>query len=523
MRQPDSWAVRRARPAFGGAGDRRHDRGQEDQRAGRVGDEGHAGARRRDDQAADDRAHDVQGEVGVDAQQAVDSVPSGVVHHGRREEAAAARPGHPEGRAEEEPGDEDGQGEVVGQGEYAQAGEGERAQYAVGDEERARRYAQPAQSDGQRQDGGQDERCRLDHAHRDRLRDVAVDGERLHRHGHEDHAGADVRQQVAQKEASHPAVAQDLAVGLVVLGRLGRQWLVSCSEAGRPVCARFTRFTPRTARHPVVLRATVEAVAHAWTLTGATIRPNNPSDTLMPRSRHRDQHLAALNPLRSAHPITSAGPALRPFKPFSSLVQIDVSALSHTGLLRENNEDQFCVTRMSRVHETLLTSLPAGDVPERAEEVNYVMIVADGMGGHAAGELASRLAISALVGLALELPYWIIKLDSEEASKELERRARALVQEVGEIVFKRGHEDASLRGMGSTLTAARSLGRDLLVFHVGDSRAYLLRAGGLHRLTRDHTYAQMLVDCGKLGSSERRGVRVRSCADERARRIDRAR
>ena len=201
-------------------------------------------------------------------------------------------------------------------------------------------------------------------------------------------------------------------------------------------------------------------------------------------------------------PRHDADPALRLFKPFSSLVQVDVNALSHTGLLRENNEDQFCVTRMSRVHETLLTSLPAGDVPERAEEVNYVMIVADGMGGHAAGELASRLAISALVGLALELPYWIIKLDSEEASRELERRARALVQEVGEIVFKRGHEDASLRGMGSTLTAARSLGRDLLVFHVGDSRAYMQRDGSLHRLTKDHTYAQMLVDCGRLGSSD---------------------
>ena len=52
--------------------------------------------------------------------------------------------------------------------------------------------------------------------------------------------------------------------------------------------------------------------------------------------------------------------------------------------------------------------------------------------------------------------------------------------------------------MGSTLTAARSLGRDLLIAHVGDSRAYLFRAGGLHRLTKDHTFAQMLVDRGKL-------------------------
>jgi protein phosphatase len=196
------------------------------------------------------------------------------------------------------------------------------------------------------------------------------------------------------------------------------------------------------------------------------------------------------------------GATVPAFSPFSSLVQIDVSALSHVGLLRENNEDQFCVTKMSRALETMLSSLPAGDVPERAEEINYVMIVADGMGGHAAGELASRMAISALVGLALDLPYWFVKLDPETGARELERRARELVQQVGEVIFKRGRDDSSLRGMGSTLTAARSLGRDLLVVHVGDSRAYLYRAGSLYRLTKDHTYAQMLVDCGRLESCD---------------------
>ena len=93
--------------------------------------------------------------------------------------------------------------------------------------------------------------------------------------------------------------------------------------------------------------------------------------------------------------------------PLSSLVRIDVSALSHAGHLRENNEDQFFVTKMSRALETTLSSLPPGEVPERVEEVNYVLIVADGMGGHAAGEVASRLAISALVSLALDIPDWI--------------------------------------------------------------------------------------------------------------------
>ena len=154
----------------------------------------------------------------------------------------------------------------------------------------------------------------------------------------------------------------------------------------------------------------------------------------------------------------------------------------------------------------MLSSLPPGDVPERADEVNYVMVVADGMGGHAAGEVASRLAISALVSLALDLPDWILKVD-EEGAPEIERRARRLVQQVSSMLVERGREDDDLRGMGSTLTAARSYGRDLLIVHVGDSRAYLFRAGHLHRLTRDHTFAQMLVDNGQLPRLRRRQLR----------------
>jgi protein phosphatase len=189
------------------------------------------------------------------------------------------------------------------------------------------------------------------------------------------------------------------------------------------------------------------------------------------------------------------GPERR--RPYSSLVRIDVSALSHPGNVRANNEDQFFVTKLARSLETMLSSLPSGDVPDREDEVNYVMVGADGMGGHAAGEVASRLAISALVSLALDLPDWIFRVDEEGASK-IEQRARRIVQQVSSLLVERGREDAALRGMGSTLTAARSYGRDLLIVHVGDSRAYLFRAGQLHRLTKDHTYAQMLVDCGRL-------------------------
>jgi len=191
----------------------------------------------------------------------------------------------------------------------------------------------------------------------------------------------------------------------------------------------------------------------------------------------------------------------RSFQPFSSQVRIDVSGLTHVGLLRANNEDQFYIARMSRALETMSTSLAETDVPARAEEVNYALVLADGMGGHAAGEVASRMAISMLISLVLELPNWILKVD-DDAAHEMEKRSRNIVRKVGAVMFKEGHDHAELRGMGSTLTIARSLGRDLLIIHVGDSRAYLLRGGTLNRLTRDHTYAQMLVDCGRLDACD---------------------
>ena len=127
--------------------------------------------------------------------------------------------------------------------------------------------------------------------------------------------------------------------------------------------------------------------------------------------------------------------------PLSSLVEIDVDARSHPGYHRANNEDHFFVTRLGRTLQTMITSLPAEDVPARTEEVNYVMVVADGMGGHAAGEIASRMAISTLVSLALDVPDWIFKVDEEHAP-EIERRSRKYVQEVGAMLVERGRRDA---------------------------------------------------------------------------------
>ena len=187
--------------------------------------------------------------------------------------------------------------------------------------------------------------------------------------------------------------------------------------------------------------------------------------------------------------------------PFSKSVHIDVSGLSHPGKVRQRNEDHFIVGRIGRYLETVLTTLPAGEVPDRADDAGYALVIADGMGGHAAGELASRMAIAGLVKLVLAMPDWIFRVD-DSVSQTAAARSKRRFKHLNSLLLEQGKRDPDVRGMGTTLTAARIMGRHLHVVHVGDTRAYLLRDEHLHRLTRDHTYVQLLVDSGAITKEE---------------------
>jgi len=188
-------------------------------------------------------------------------------------------------------------------------------------------------------------------------------------------------------------------------------------------------------------------------------------------------------------------------RPFSAAVHVDVSGLSDPGKVRARNEDHFIVTRIGRYLETVLTTLPPGEVPERAEESGYALIVADGMGGHAGGEMASRMAISGLMKLVLAMPDWIFRVD-ETVAANATQRSRRRIRRLNTLLIEYGRQEPGFRGMGTTLTIARIMGSQLQIVHVGDSRAYLLRQDILHRLTRDHTYVQLLVDSGELTEEE---------------------
>jgi serine/threonine protein phosphatase PrpC len=142
------------------------------------------------------------------------------------------------------------------------------------------------------------------------------------------------------------------------------------------------------------------------------------------------------------------------------------AARSHVGLLREGNED----------------SVYAGP---------RVLAVADGMGGHAAGEVASAVAIAAIAPLDDDDPGGDL-LDA------LSERAVAANEHLRDMVTG----DATLDGMGTTLTAFLFAGSRLGLLHIGDSRAYLLRDGTLTQITTDHTLVQKLVDEGRISEEE---------------------
>ena len=139
---------------------------------------------------------------------------------------------------------------------------------------------------------------------------------------------------------------------------------------------------------------------------------------------------------------------------------------SDLGLVRGNNED----------------SVYAGP---------RLLAIADGMGGHAAGEVASKIVIGTLE-----------PLDDDRAPHDLIAALREAVFEANQRISDAVERDKNLDGMGTTLTALRFSGSQVGLVHVGDSRAYLLRGPQLTQITHDDTYVQYLVDAGKLTPEE---------------------
>lgn len=181
----------------------------------------------------------------------------------------------------------------------------------------------------------------------------------------------------------------------------------------------------------------------------------------------------------------------------SSNIQVEFGALSHVGKVRTNNEDHFLICRLDRSIKSVLTNIPQSAIPAEQTDTAFGMVVADGMGGPAAGEVASREAILALWELVRDTPDWIMRLDKDMACV-VQFRLKRRFEKVREILLDKVKENKTLAGMGTTLTVAASLGNELFIGHLGDTRAYLFSHDHLYRLTQDQTVAQALADAGAL-------------------------
>jgi protein phosphatase len=187
----------------------------------------------------------------------------------------------------------------------------------------------------------------------------------------------------------------------------------------------------------------------------------------------------------SLPPASAPGPAARG-------ARVRVFARTDVGRTREHNEDAYLVADLA---EALPIAFEGGGAAPHEFDAagGALFLVADGLGGAAAGEVASHLAThAALEAFRAALP---------DAAAEPTRFATALrdaVLAANASIHRTAAERPDLRGMGTTLTAAALLGPALYLAQVGDSRAYLVRDGAAHQLTKDQSLVQRLVDAGEL-------------------------
>lgn len=168
----------------------------------------------------------------------------------------------------------------------------------------------------------------------------------------------------------------------------------------------------------------------------------------------------------------------------ASQMVTDVDGFTDPGRVRKQNQDQFLIADLNRWLVVRKTGLSA-TARAHGTTCGTLMIVADGMGGHGGGDLASNVALDTLAGEITSWVPWPPMVDQlKEAFQHCQERVEAVAQ-------RKGIADQK---PGTTLTMGWVLGSALYLVHAGDSRCYLLRGNELRQLTRDHTLAQRIAD-----------------------------
>ncbi len=187
----------------------------------------------------------------------------------------------------------------------------------------------------------------------------------------------------------------------------------------------------------------------------------------------------------------------------SKSIRVEVFGKTDLGRTRDHNEDRFLVADLTRKAASLQPEVRKHDIGPRGT----LLVVADGMGGAAAGELASEMATDTIYDHLMKT--W--NAEAEVTPQRFAYRLKEAVEVANASIHAHAKAHPEVRGMGTTTTAAGVLHDHLYLTQVGDSRAYLVRNGQAHQITKDQSLMQRLVEAGELteeeaAQSERRNI-----------------
>ena len=201
--------------------------------------------------------------------------------------------------------------------------------------------------------------------------------------------------------------------------------------------------------------------------------------------------------MSQGHPGVAAPPTRKPTDD-----ELDVFGLTHPGKVRSTNQDHFLICSLKKQMQVHLSSIPGVEqLPMLNERLAFLAVVADGVGGGAAGEVASRVAVERVTRYIAHGIQCYYASDPDDDHALLESLQDAAMRCHAEIL-EQGRDEPELGGMATTLTLWLGLWPRAYLLQVGDSRCYLLRGGELMQISRDQTMAQELVDAGVLARAE---------------------
>jgi len=205
-----------------------------------------------------------------------------------------------------------------------------------------------------------------------------------------------------------------------------------------------------------------------------------------------------------------------PTTPEGSVI-VHVFGRTDVGRTREHNEDAFVVADLTRGNATLQPEVRTHEVGDRGT----LFMVADGMGGAAAGEIASAMAIEVVLRELSEALTAADAPDKETYASALKRATATANAQIHRFAL----EHPEFRGMGTTATIAGVLGDTLFLAQVGDSRAYLVRDGVARQITKDQSLMQKLIEAGEITEeeaeqSERRNIILQALGPESQIKVD---